>query len=439
MSSFGQIAGLGIFTQLAQISHPARLAFDMDRRSFLMGCSSAIAALSGGRLSSLAFAESGTQDEVMVVVFLRGGWDVLSVMPPIDGPDRGHYEQARPRLRIPTSGNGAALKLDAQFGLHPSLEKLFERYKAGNMAIVTATGMVGSDTRSHFDAMEYMELGTPGARTTPQGWVTRLLENTPKVNSVLSNAVAIGSSPPTALQGYPDAVAMMDLNDFKLTDDENHRKFLHGSLARLWSGDTWLHQSGQATLKAIEAVAKAGFKAEEGGLKYPETEFAASLSSVARMIKRGLGLRVATVDLGGWDTHQYQGNENSQGYLADLLKQLSEGLATFYADLERTGLDKKITVVVQSEFGRRLDENASYGTDHGHGSAMFVLGGNVVGGKVYGKWPGLATDQLFERADLEVTTDYRTVFSEVIDKRFGVGLEKVFPDFKPGSRLGLLR
>ena len=131
--------------------------------------------------------------------------------------------------------------------------------------------------------------------------------------------------------------------------------------------------------------------------------------------------------------------KNSQGYLADLLKQLSEGLATFYADLERVGLDKKVTVVVQSEFGRRLDENDSYGTDHGHGSAMFVLGGSVAGGKVYGKWPGLATDQLFERADLEVTTDYRTVFSEVISKRFGVGLEKVFPDFKPGSALGVLR
>jgi uncharacterized protein (DUF1501 family) len=411
----------------------------MDRRSFLMGCSSAIAALSGGRLSSLAFAESGTQDEVMLVIFLRGGWDVLSVMPPIDGPDRGHYEQARPRLRIPTTGTGAALKLDAQFGLHPSLEKLFERYKAGNMAIVTATGMVGNDTRSHFDAMEFMELGTPGIRTTPQGWVTRLLENTPKVNSVLSNAVAIGSTPPASFQGFNDVIAMQNIEEFKLTDDENQRKFLHGSLARLWSGETWLHQSGQATLKALDAVAKAGFKPEEGGIKYPDGEFAASLLSVARMIKRGLGLRVATVDLGGWDTHQYQGNENSQGYMADLLKQLSEGLAAFYSDLERVGLDKKITVVVQSEFGRRLDENASYGTDHGHGSAMLVLGGNVAGGKIYGRWPGLATEQLFERADLEVTTDYRSVFSEVIDKRFGVGLDKVFPRFKPGANLGILR
>jgi uncharacterized protein (DUF1501 family) len=411
----------------------------MDRRAFLMGCSSAIAALSGGRLSSLAFAESGTQDDVMLVVFLRGGWDVLSVMPPIDGPDRGHYEQARPRLRIPTTGVGAALKLDAQFGLHPSLEKLFERYKAGNMAIVTATGMVGNDTRSHFDAMEYMELGTPGIRTTPQGWVTRLLENTPKVTSVLSNAVAIGSTAPASLQGSNDVIAMENIEEFKLTDDENQRKFLHGSLARLWSGETWLHQSGQATLKALDAVAKAGFKPEEGGIKYPDGEFAASLSSVARMIKRGLGLRVATVDLGGWDTHQYQGNENSQGYMADLLKQLSEGLAAFYADLEKLGLDKKITVVVQSEFGRRLDENASYGTDHGHGSAMLVLGGNVAGGKIYGRWPGLATEQLFERADLEVTTDYRSVFSEVINKRFGVGLDKVFPGFKPGANLGILR
>ena len=413
----------------------------VNRREFLMGCSSAIAAMAGGQLSNLALAGPNNPDgEMLVVVFLRGGWDALSVLPPLEGPDRGFYEAARPKLKIPTKGDGAAISLNGQLGLHPSLAPLMEFYRAGQLAVIPAAGMA-HDTRSHFDAMEFIELGTPGSRSTKNGWITRLLEVAPSKAGLMPPAFALGDGQPTSLQGRADTTSISNLDDFKLTDDENHRKFLHASLQRMWSGDSWMHQSGTATVKALNTIAGAGFKEYQpaGGVKYPEGSFADSLKSLARIAKRGVGLRVATVDLGGWDTHQWQG-EGSQGYFADLLKELGAGLAAFYADLAADNLAGRTTVMVLSEFGRRLAENASYGTDHGHGSAMLVLGGKVAGGKVYGRWPGLATEQLYDRADLAVTTDYRQVVAEVIGKQFGATqIDRVFPNFKMGQALGLMR
>jgi uncharacterized protein (DUF1501 family) len=414
----------------------------INRREFMMGCSTAIAAMTGSKLSSVALAEADGGSQTLITVFLRGGWDALSVLPPLDGKDREYYEAARPTLKVPTKGDNKALDLNAQLGLHPSLAPLLELYQAGHLAIIPATGMP-SNTRSHFDAQEYLELGTPDARTSPSGWVTRFLTGTNKpgvVANLLSESLSMTDELPASVRGNLKAVGFPNFDGFQLADDAEYRKFLNNTLTRLWDGDQWLHQAGLTTLRAVETITKinTGEYKPAGDAKYPEDgEFSKSLKTLARVMKAGLGVRAATVDLGGWDTHQYQG-EKAQGYFGNLLSELARGLAAFFTDLD--GLRVSTTVVVMSEFGRRLDENGSYGTDHGHGSAMLVLGGSVAGGKVYGKFPGLAPDQLFDRADLAVTTDYRTVLLEVMQKRFGLknSLE-VFPNFKPGAALGIMK
>jgi uncharacterized protein (DUF1501 family) len=406
----------------------------INRREFLMGCSTAIAAMSGSQLSSIALAAPDDNGEVLVVVFLRGGMDVLTAFPPLGGENREAYEAARPTLKVPVN----ALKpLDAQIGMNAALEPLFELYKDRALALVPATGMP-SDTRSHFDAMEYMELGTPDKRTSSTGWLTRMLQTAPKPAAIvrLSDAFSATDELPSSLRGDLAAVAVPKLEDFDFGgDDAEFRKFLFNGYSRVWSGDTWLHEAGLNTLRALETVAK--LQQGSSDAKYPDGEFAQSLKTIARVVKEGLGMRAATVDLGGWDTHKYQG-EGGRGYIGDLFKELAGGLQAFYADLGANA--KRVTVCVMSEFGRRLSENASYGTDHGHGSAMLVMGGTVNGGKVYGKFPGLQPDQLYDRADLDWTTDYRAVFAEVLTNRFKhTRIKEVFPDFAPSKPLGIVK
>jgi uncharacterized protein (DUF1501 family) len=405
----------------------------INRREFLMGCSTAIAAMSGSQLSSLALGANEEGGEVLIVVFLRGGLDVLTALPPLGGVDREAYEAARPTLKVPVK---SLSQLNNQIGMHGALTPMFELFKEGTLAVVPATGMP-SDTRSHFDAMEYMELGTPDKRTSTSGWLTRMLETAPKPARTvkLTGAFSTTDEIPSSLRGNLEALAVPKMEDFQLSDDAEFSKFLTGGLSKFWAGDTPLHGAGLNTLRALETVAKL----QKGGsdAKYPDGDFAQSLKTLARVVKEGVGVRAATVDLGGWDTHRYQG-EAGKGYIGDLMNELARGLQAFYADLGESA--KRVTVAVMSEFGRKLNENASYGTDHGHGSAMFVLGGNVQGGKVYGRFPGLQPDQLYDRADLNWTTDYRSVFAEILTTRFAhTRIKEVFPEFAPGKPLGIVK
>lgn len=416
-----------------------------NRRDFLMGCSAAIAAMSGAQLSNLALAAPGNTaaGHTLVVLSLRGGWDALSVLVPLDGPDRGLYEAARPNLRLPRTGAEAALPISAQFGLHPALAPLRDLYAGKQLAVVCATG-IPNDTRSHFDAMEYMELGTAGGQAPAAGWLTRHLASAPgpqQAVNVLSPALSIGNSPTPSLRGRLDALALGSPDDFKLDDNADERKRLMDAISALYQGDSWLHRAGQETLKSLNVIAGAGFGkyAAAGGAQYPDTELGHSFETVARMLKQGLGLRVATVDYGGWDTHEWQGDDG-KGHLADQLGELAKSLSAFWTDLSASGgMDKRVTVVAMSEFGRRVAQNASGGTDHGHGGAMLLLGGGVRGGQVYGQWPGLSEDALYDRSDLAVTTDYRQVLGEVIRGPLGnPNLDQVFPGFKVGKALGVV-
>jgi uncharacterized protein (DUF1501 family) len=417
------------------------MALTVTRRGFLVGC--AAAAFVGSRISQLAFASDmslADDGDVIVTVFLRGGWDVMNVVPPIEGNDRGFYEAARPTLKVPNAGQNAALRLDDLFGLHPSMPDLYELYQAQKLAIVHAVGL-NVDTRSHFEAQQYIETATPDFKNTGTGWVGRHLASLGPLNADdFLPAVAAGGGIPSTLQGAPEAVSISAIDDF----DVKAEPFQKAALRRLYDGSSWLHVSGTQTFQAIDTIKRAGASGYQpaNGAQYPNGGFGNNLKTIAKLIKLGVGLRAATIDLGGWDTHQSQG-EGGGGYLSNLVGELSKGLFAFYVDLDDSASPSfadRMTLVVVSEFGRRLTENASRGTDHGHGSGIFVLGGQVQGGRVISNWPGLQNEQLYDRADLAVTIDYRQVLAEILVRRLGnARMGSVFPGYKTYQPLGIVR
>ena len=393
---------------------------DLTRRGFLCGCSAAIAALSGSRLNTVAYGDPGLNEEILLVVFLRGGVDGLSLLPPIDGADRGHYEAARPTLQIPTTGPEAAIDLNGQFGLHPAMAPLYGLYQDGRIAIVQGTGMSDVINHSHFDAMQYVELGTPGSKTTTTGWMTRHLQTAANLPSeIVMPSLAVGELQPTSLLRSTETVNLNDPDNFN---------FDNGPCVQ--------------ALDAIDIVSEnvTGSYTPSNGAVYPESELGDRLQVLAQMIKLDLGLQVATIDAGGWDTHEDQG-EGGSGYLATLLSDLASGLANFYLDLDGAGgghYTGRLTVVVQSEFGRELAENADNGTEHGYGNNIVVLSGNAIGG-LHGAWPGLAPGQLVEGSDVAVTTDYRRVLSEILIRRMGnPNIYQIFPGYADYQPLGIV-
>ena len=418
----------------------------MTRRGFLVGCSATIAAMAGARINQVVFADANTavNNDILITIFLRGGCDALNLIPPIAGSDRGYYVTARPELHLPTNGEGAALPLNSQFGLHPSAGGLFDLYQDNKLAIVQAVGL-NEDTRSHFDAMTYMELGTPGSKSSTTGWLTRHLQTSSAAGThPLLPVVAANSLPQQSLVGYTSTTTMTDPDQFNLNTGpyswrEQHKSALEEMYA---NSSSELHQAGQQAIDVINAVDLADFDNYQpsNGAVYPNNSFGRRLKMVAYLVKLDLGLQVANVDLGGWDTHDNQG-DGSGGYFSDQVETLSQGLSAFYADLDGcngTTHNKKVTVAVMSEFGRRLRENDDGGTDHGHGGMMMILGQNVNGG-LYGNWPGLANPQLYDNADLAVTTDYRRVLSEILVKRLGNNnLDQIFPSYTGYSPMNIL-
>lgn len=398
-----------------------------------------------GGVSFTAFGspEAEPNQDILVVVFLRGGMDGLSLVMPIAGPDRAQYEAKRPDIGVAV-GSGGALALDGLFGLHPSATHLHELFQSKHLAIVHAAGLT-SDTRSHFDAMQFMELGTPGQKTATTGWLTRHLQSAGNLpTEIITPAIAVGNLQPASLDGSRESIGMSSPNDFQLYGHWYYGNWQRQALRQMYHGDGWLHQAGIQTLDAVDVIewSDPGNYQPANGATYPNSDFGNDLQTVAQMIKMQLGLRVATVDMGGWDTHEYQGSAGA-GYLSGRFTDLSQGLAAFFADLHGAGADdytKRVTVTVMSEFGRSFQQNGSYGTDHGHGNIMFVMGGSVNGGKVYGAWPGLHQDQLYDNRDLEITTDYRRVLSEILIRRLAnPNLGTVFPGYTGYAPLGILQ
>ena len=376
-----------------------------------------------------AKAQQVDKGKVMVVVFQRGAMDGLNAVIPFKDPA---YYRLRPSIAIaePASGEERAIDLDGFYGLHPALAPLKSLYDQGHLLVVHAAGSP-DNTRSHFDAQDYMEIGTPGIKSTPDGWLNRCLNEQKKPESSF-RGVALTPQLPRILTGSAPALTLSSVDEFRLRDEA-----MAANLRALYTrtADELFRFSGQHLFSAMTALRQLEANIPRTTERYPAGRFGASLSQIARLIKGDVGLEIAFTEIQGWDTHVNQGG--AKGQMANRLKDLAEGLSAFYRDLgDRI---EEVVVITLSEFGRTARENGNRGTDHGHANVMFVLGGPVRGGKVYGRWPGLAPEVLYEGRDLDLTTDFRTVCGEVIARHLGhKNLSKIFPGFRAEGQLGIL-
>lgn len=409
---------------------------DLSRRDFLK--MSTLSAWSLGLpawMPRLAFAPQGVdpQGDILTCLFLRGGADGLNVIIP---QFEEEYYRLRPDIKIPESKNGddqTAIDLDGRFALHPALKPLKDAWDAGQLAIVHATGSP-DPTHSHFDAMDYMERGTPGEKTIPTGWIGRHLQSAPWNNSSPLRAIGMGGVRQAALRGPVPVTSLQSIADFHLQGDQSQLEGLQEALAQLYEVEGGLATEAKATFGAMDLMAQVDVNeySPASGAKYPDGDFGLALQQIAQLAKAEVGLEVACLDLGGFDTHANQGNV--QGVLAGLLAQFAQGLSAFHLDL--MDQSRNIVVITMSEFGRRVAQNGSTGTDHGHGDFMFALGKGVNGGKIYTEWPGLSPEQLYGPGDLQVTIDYRDILAELVSHRLGNAdnLESIFPGYSPDMK-----
>lgn len=392
----------------------------------------------------LAFATpgSGPVRDVLVCVFQRGGMDGLSAFIPYG--DGANYYDARPVIAVKAPGIDAtsALDLGGGFGLHPSLAAFKTLYDAGQLAVVRATGGV-DPTRSHFDAMRFMEQGVPSDKSVSTGWIARHLQSAATQNTSPLRAVGFGPLVQASLRGSASvsALALESIADFHLNGRYDELAALRAQLETLYkvnanpASSGLLDQQSKLVLETIDVLQTLNgvAYAPENGALYPDDDFAAQLKQAAQLIKAGVGLEIACIDIGGWDTHETQGTNG--GYFSTLLATFANSIGAFCTDLGSAMAN--VTVVTMSEFGRRVEENGSHGTDHGHGNVMFAMGGGVNGGRIYGPWPTLAPEALND-GDVDILTDQRHVLAELVSKRLVNSDASVFPNFA-AQPLGLFR
>jgi uncharacterized protein (DUF1501 family) len=414
----------------------------VNRRSFLHLSGAAGLSLLGTRLAFGQAKRPGiARPRALVVVLQRGALDGLSAVVPYAEPA---YYDARPGIAIapPGKGDEAALKLDGHFGLHPALGPLKPLFDGGKLAVVHAVGSP-DPTRSHFDAQDYVESGTPGLKATADGWLNRALAaRTPAGGGAGAplRAVALQPGMPRILFGPVPAVAFASMGEFRLRGRAAESDAAARSFAEMYDEavDRSLRETAGGAFEASKKLQalRAGADGPANGATYPTTPLGRRLREVAQLLRADVGLEVAVTDCGGWDTHAGQGG--AKGQLATRLRDFGEALAAFATDLgDKMG---EVCVISATEFGRTVRQNGTGGTDHGHGSVMFVLGGGVRGRKVYARWKGLDAAHLHEGRDLPATTDHRDVFAEALRAQLKLGdLSAIFPGYelKPERRLGL--
>ena len=418
----------------------------VTRRFFLKSSGIAMASMAGAPsfLTRAALGQTsgraGKDRPVIIAIFQRGAMDGISAVVPFG--DRNYYT-LRPQIAVPQprSGNAdCAIDLDNYFGLHPALAHFKPIYDEGHLAIVHAVGSP-DNTRSHFDAQDYMEAGTPGNKGTADGWLNRYMQAKVDKKATTFRAVSFTANLPRTLLGPAPAIALTNIADFGVRAGRGSGQVAKGFEELYAHGrNDMLHGAGTEAFEAVRMLKKANPAqyAAANGANYPRSPFGQSLLQIAQLIKSDLGVEVAFTDIGGWDTHANQGS--SRGQLANRLQDFSQGVAALYKDLgDRM---RNVVILTMTEFGRTIRQNGSGGTDHGHASVVFALGGPVKGGKVYGKWPGLAAEQLYEGRDLALTTDFRDVFSEIAARHLGATSSgAIFPGYnpRPANFPGLIR
>lgn len=418
----------------------------MNRRFFLRSGSIALASI-GVSLSAPSFLQrallaqtrerlTGGHRKTLIAIFQRGAVDGLNMIVPYG--ERNYYD-LRPSIAIPKpqSGNAeAALDLDGFFGLHPAMAPLKPFWDRKQLAIVHASGSP-DNTRSHFDAQDFMESATPGRKGTPDGWLNRYLQSKSDSQRSLFRSVSMTQLMPRILQGSAATLAISNLSDFTIRAGRSSAN-VQGGFEAIYDQtvNDVLGGTGKETFEAVNYLKRVNPSQyqPENGATYPRTAFGNSLFQIGQLVKAQVGLEVAFTDIGGWDTHVNQGN--ARGQLALRLQDFSNGIAALATDLGKRMDD--VVILTMSEFGRTVRENGNRGTDHGHANAMLMIGNSVSGGKVHGEWPGLKSDQLYEGRDLALTTDFRDVFAEVAQKHLGTAnLQAVFPGYRT-NKVGLL-
>lgn len=409
----------------------------MTRRVFLKNGSLALVSL-GFTPAFIARAAQAAEarQKILVAVFQRGAVDGLNMVVPFG--EKAYYAN-RPTIAIlrPNDNNGA-IDLDGFFGLHPRMAPLVPIFQRGELAVIHACGS-HDETRSHFDAQDYMESGTPGVKSTRDGWMNRYLHAQEHAASSPFRAVALAPQLPRSLQGTAPALAIGQLAQFGVragsATDLMSTSF-ESQYAR--AADSLLQPTGQEAFDAVRMLKKANGSTYTPApdANYPSSGFGDAMKQVAQIIKSDLGLEVAFTELGQWDHHTNEGA--ATGQLANRLGDFASGIAAFARDLGDRMAD--VVLVTMSEFGRTVRENGGRGTDHGHGNAMFVLGGNVKGGKVYGRWPGLDAEHLWQGRDLAITTDFRDVFAEVVTRHLNArDVSRIFPGYVYKQPVGFMR
>lgn len=408
----------------------------MDRRYFLKSSGIALAsfglmAAAPDALKQLVSAQTNAdltgKRKVLITIFQRGAVDGLNMVVPFG--DSGYYG-ARRSIAIAKPGTtDGAIDLDGYFGLHPALSPFESLWRSKQLAVIHSAGSP-NNTRSHFDAQDYMESGTPGDKGTRDGWLNRVLQTSKGKSDSAFRGVAMAQQTPRTLMGRYPTIAMTNLADFSIKAGA-YSKSVQGGFEGIYQENAKdsLGETGKETFEAVNYLKKADpakFKPENGA-QYPNSPLGRSLMQIAQMIKAGIGLEVAFAEAGGWDTHTNQGG--ARGQLANLLRDFGASIGALTTDLGKRMDD--VLILTMSEFGRTVRENGGRGTDHGHGNAMFAIGGPVKGGKVYGDWKGLRTENLYDGRDLAVTTDFRDVFAEVAQKHLGNRkVADVFPNYR---------
>jgi uncharacterized protein (DUF1501 family) len=418
----------------------ATLTHDHHDHTFEPECSSRRVFLRQGGMAllSLGFApgfvsrivaESAERRKLLIVIFQRGAVDGLNMVVPFGDTD---YYRSRPTIAIARPGSeGGAIDLDGFFGLHPRMSSLKSLWDNKSLAIVHASGSHAT-TRSHFDAQDYMESATPGVKSTKDGWLNRYLQGSKGSGGADGSSplrgIAVTRQMPRSLQGAAPALAIGSASDFTVADMSARTSF--EELYAAAQQDRALKTTANEAFDAMRELAKkaAGRYRPANGADYPRSPFGQAMQEIARLAKSDVGLEIAFAESTNWDHHVNEGA--ATGQMANRLDDFSRGLAALTQDLGDRMADT--VILTMSEFGRAVAENGSRGTDHGHGNAMFVIGGSVKGGSVYGKWPGLGVNDRFEGRDLAITTDFRDVFAEVVTKHLGTDRNtsaQVFPGY----------
>ena len=413
-----------------------------SRRFFLKSGGVALASfgLVGGAPSFLRRTLAGGptvgpagRPKTLITIFQRGAVDGLNMIVP---HGESSYYELRPQIAIARPGSGAAgesaVDLDGFFGLHPSMAALKPLWDEKRLAVVHAAGSP-DNTRSHFDAQDYMESGTPGRKSTPDGWLNRYLQARPAPDASPFRAVSMTPNLPRSLYGRAPSLAIQNLADFSIRAGAQSARVQGGfeDIYEQSAGDA-LRGTGRETFEAVKFLKQVNPQQyrPEHGARYPRGRYGDSLMQIAQLIKSGVGLEVAFAETGGWDTHRAQGG--ARGQLATLLAQFAAGIRALTVDLGPERM-RDVVILTMSEFGRTARQNGTAGTDHGHANAVLVVGGEVRGGKVYGRWPGLRPEQLHEGRDLALTTDFRDVFGEVATRHLGhADLGRIFPGHAGG-------